>query len=85
MATFGAYKLHKAINNHAWNKAVDIGSKKVKELDSMIGIGKSVIKDRDGFEIDTIGFRIRKEANRAYDAMHYADKIKYFVNDLKKK
>ena len=85
LATFGAYKLHKAINNHAWNKAVDIGSKKVKELDSMIGIGKSVIKDRDGFEIDTIGFRIRKEANRAYDAMHYADKIKYFVNDLKKK
>ena len=79
LAAFGAYKLHKAIDNHAWNKAVDIGSKKVKEL------GKIVIKDRDGFDFDTTGFRVRKEANRVYDAMRYADKIKYFVNDLRKK
>ena len=79
LAAFGAYKLHKAIDNHAWNKAVDIGNKKVKEL------GKIVIKDRDGFDFDTTGFRVRKEANRVYDAMRYADKIKYFVNDLRKK
>lgn len=79
LAAFGAYKLHKAIDNHAWNKAVDIGRKKVKEL------GKIVIEDRDGFEFDTTGFRVRKEANRVYDTMRYADKIKYFVNDLRKK
>ena len=84
LAAFGTYKLHKAIDNNAWNKAVDIGREKVKEMNDRAGIGKIVIKDRSGFEMDTTALRVRKEADRAYAAMRYSDKIKYFVNNLKR-
>lgn len=85
LAAFGAYKLHKAIDNHAWNKAVDIGRQKIKERDTMMGIGKVVIKEKNGFEMDMTAHRVRKEADRVYNAMRYGDKVKYFVNDLRKK
>ena len=84
LAAFGGYKLNKAINDHAWNKAVDIGRKKVKELDDAMGIEKVVFKDRSGFEIDGTAYRVRSQADKVYDAMRYADKIKYFVSDLRK-
>ena len=84
MATFGAYKLHKAIENNARNKSIDIGREKVKEMDARAGIKKFVIKDQSGFEIDATAFRVRKEADRVYDAMRYGDKIKYFVNNFRK-
>lgn len=85
LAAFGAYKLHKAIDNHAWEKACDIGRKKVKERDDMLGIAKVVIKEKNGFEMDMTAHRVRKEADRVYNAMRYGDKVKYFVNDLRKK
>lgn len=81
LAAFGGYKLHKAIDNNAWDKAVDIGRKRVAEKEALFG--KVVMKDSSGFEFETTAFRVRSEADKVYDNMRYSDKVKYFADHVR--
>jgi len=93
LVAFGAYKLNKAINNKAWQKATEIGNAKANQIFSAEGRAKSWAESHGGIyksatldrmRTDSHGIR-RDEISKVYSSMSYGDKVKNYVNDIRRR